>query len=213
MDLRASWLILSLVAALDCQRPPPPREDMSVLDGPARDLRSGGRDLSVRDAAMADAAPIDLSTGGGAPLDLGDGVCSIEHSCKSGMCYAPGEFMGCGACRPPPKDTCTSDADCKPLGTSYICSSDPRDCFCSAVAICRPGCAGPADCDATWQVCGGDNRCTGMPCGGPGSCPANYDCVAARCAPRACTSSADCTGYCVNGLCYASAGHCGFPPP
>ena len=213
MPARYFPLTLSLLCALACRSPHPPLPDGSFpADARVADLRSGATDSgAVPDAAPADAA---ISDGSGPAHDLDDSACTTEHPCTAGMCYAPGEFMGCGACRPPPTDTCVTDAACGPMGPNYICSTDPHDCFCSPVSICRPGCSGPADCDSAWQICGADHRCTGMPCAGPGSCPASYDCSAAHCVPRACVGSGDCPGgYCVKDVCYPVAGHCGFPPP
>lgn len=207
-------LALSLLCALACQSPHPRPADGSLPpDGYVSDLRSSAADSGAGpDAALADAA---LADGFGGPaLDLGDGMCTTEHPCTTGQCYAPGEFRGCGACRPPPTDPCAADADCRAMGPNYICSTDPHDCFCSPVSICRAGCSGPADCDSGWQICGADHRCTGKPCAGPGSCPVSYDCSGARCAPRSCAGSGDCPGsYCVKGVCYPVAGSCGFPPP
>ncbi len=154
-------------------------------------------------------------SGGGPPADLGPGACTDEHACKSGICTEPGGFLGCGACRPPPATSCTKDGDCAGLGdANVICSSDPHDCFCSSVSVCRAGCAVNVDCDAKSQICGTDHLCAGKPCGGDVDCPSDFACTASHCQRRTCTGTAQCgVNYCVKGNCYPTPGSCGFPPP
>jgi len=137
--------------------------------------------------------------------------CSVESLCPSNagtFCHRPGQSMGCGMCQNPPiEDTCATDAECQP---GSIC--EPLPCACAGQNVCVPGCAADTECGAA-EVCGAAGRCEATPCEPEAACPANFACEGGRCLRLVCTASDGCTGWCVEGACYAEPGNCLAPPP
>ena len=147
--------------------------------------------------------------------------CSSQADCgfSAGMllmCRAPGESMGCGACRMGTGD-CTTDADCVGDGGSTsgttICAPAPSsDCYCNGATFCAPGCRTNAHC-GPGQACNPSHSCQNTCVAGDGTCPVNYSCGAGGfCQQNLCTSDSECSGFCVNGLCYQTRGTC-LPVP
>ena len=143
--------------------------------------------------------------------------CSSQVDCgiSSGMflmCRAPGESMGCGACRMGTGD-CSTDSDCVGDGGStagtMICAPAPRsDCYCNGATFCAPGCRTNAHC-GPGQACNPSHSCQNTCVAGDGTCPVNYSCGASGfCEQNSCTSDSECSGFCVNGLCYQTRGTC-----
>lgn len=204
------WLALCLFgafAAAGCPGPTPSPDgaaDQAAAIGDLSARTDASRDLAgpaARDLAI----PVDLA--------LYADSCTAELPCKSGICYAPGEFRGCGICRRPgPGETCTKDSDCAAGGPARICDSGIKQCYCGGELVCQDGCKTVADC-GEGQVCGADHRCQGTPCDAATPCPPNFACGAGRCVRRTCAASSACQGYCVKGQCYGGAGQCSFPPP
>jgi hypothetical protein len=133
------------------------------------------------------------------------------------VCQAPGEFLGCGACRVG-MDLCANDGDCardaSVAAGPQICDPAPStSCFCSGTHVCRSGCR-------TSDVCGAGEGCnptnhycekTCVP--GDGTCSADYACDGTGfCAQTACTVDSQCSGACVKGRCYAGRGACQSRP-
>ena len=137
-------------------------------------------------------------------------TCSAEHDCPegSGMCYRPGQDVGCGICQSPPEGaTCDSDGACN---AGEIC--EPLRCACAGERTCVPGCGADSPC-GEGQQCGASGRCVALACGAEGACPPNFRCDGGGCLRQACTASESCDGFCVLGACYAEPGFCTFPPP
>lgn len=141
---------------------------------------------------------------------VGPNQCTTEQTCQRGLCYYPGQFLGCGRCRNP-SATCQSDSSCKSQGSHYICANKPSFCHCSGQTICTPGCQTNSECKA-WQTCQ-NNRCQNKSCQANTDCPANFFCSKQQCARIRCSQSSQCSGYCVKGQCYNNPGTCSFPPP
>lgn len=179
---------------------------------------TGGSGLDMSSAGGADLSLAPDGRGGGgddggaADLRYPEDGCDTEHSCRQGLCYAPGEPRGCGICRnPDPSELCAMDADCQKNGATGICLSSVSNCTCRGEAICRPGCLSAADCGEA-QVCSPGHRCVGKSCGGDGDCPADMRCSAGKqCERRSCTGSDSCAGFCVKGQCYGTPGTCMLP--
>jgi hypothetical protein len=167
---------------------------------------SGGTSSTGGPDASADKPPATWGT-----------PCSSQGDCgmSSGMylmCRAPGESMGCGACRMGTGD-CSTDSDCVGDGGStagtLICAPAPRsDCYCNGATFCAPGCRTNAHC-GPGQACNPSHSCQNTCVAGDGTCPVNYSCGAGGfCQQNSCTSDSECSGFCVNGLCYQTRGTC-----
>ncbi len=145
--------------------------------------------------------------------------CSTNQDCGPGFgltCRAPGESLGCGACRQGQGD-CGSDTDCAAdAGTSggkLICDPAPStSCFCSSTFICVAGCRAKSDCPSN-QDCNRRHQCQNSCVPGDGTCPVNFSCgTDGFCGQTSCTTDAECSGACVKGLCYSTRGSCEFLP-
>jgi hypothetical protein len=138
--------------------------------------------------------------------------CSADHPCASGtgMCFSPGESIGCGACRPDP-NSCNTDADCKPMGQTMVC--DPIECSCMGNKACTQGCTNDMACGEGTHCDLPTARCVALSCSAATPCPANFSCTSGACARTTCNMDSDCDGFCVNGGCFAGRGMCTFPPP
>jgi hypothetical protein len=152
------------------------------------------------------------SDAGGKDIAIGPGQCSTEQACKSGLCYQPGQSIGCGMCKPG-ESTCQDDSKC---ALEDICR--PVVCSCEGALACQPGCKTASDC-AEGQTCAGDFHCTSLVCKpGDASCPADFACVMPTsgnpgCMRKTCSASSECQGVCVKGECFSQPGTCNFPPP
>ena len=144
--------------------------------------------------------------------------CMTSDDCNAGgTCVST--VGGCPRCEarachyPPPPctqvpDSCGADARCQADGTCKpLLCTEGHTCV-APYYRCNPT-GGRADasgcelvpCDAGW-TCEENTRCTN-----PG------DKVSHGCTTLACKSDVDCDcGYCVNGGCSASIGHCSSPP-
>lgn len=142
--------------------------------------------------------------------------CHAQGDCSQFLiCDAPGQSLGCGACRSP-GPACTSDADCA-QGTAppTICDVPPPElCYCNVGLQCIPGCASNSDCKVG-EVCESDHHCRGMPCQSDADCPPNFSCprtkpaTVLRCERTPCKADVDCLqGYCVDNACYDALGVC-----
>ncbi len=143
------------------------------------------------------------------------GRCAVEQECQpaEGPCLSPGAFAGCGICRRPlPSEICRSDADCSALGSPYICASSPTLCLCSSETVCMKGCAADSEC-SEGQRCGASHRCEPKACIAPSDCPTDFRCDGGQCLRKSCTTSRDCSGYCVGSACYSTPGTCTLPRP
>lgn len=163
---------------------------------------------SAIDAAADSATPPDAA----ADTQVGPDQCTVEQSCKAGMCYFPGESIGCGMCQKI-ESSCEADADCT---KGDICKA--VKCACSPATTCQPGCKADTEC-GDGQFCAPDFHCTPMACknvGGQDSCPANFLCDTPskpHCVRMGCMVNANCKGFCVKGNCYSEPGFCSYPPP
>src|SRR6202042_3406506 len=128
-------------------------------------------------------------TGGG----LGAGQCRADGDCSVGVeeCVAPGATTGGGICDNPP-ETCTSDSDCAPQGSTFICA--PAGCACQGQETCVQGCTSDSAC-AEGESCAADHHCQPTACSAAGDCPANFTCPSSACERTTCTSDAECEGY------------------
>jgi len=145
--------------------------------------------------------------------------CSNHEDCRGNqpflMCWAPGEFMGCGDCGWGQSD-CLTDADCLVYVTAssgpLICDPAPADiCSCRAVKICQRGCRAKSDCPSG-QGCTLGHQCQNTCVPGDGTCPVDFSCGAdGFCARTSCTTDAECSGACVKGACYGRPGVCDYP--
>jgi hypothetical protein len=129
--------------------------------------------------------------------------CSIEQECAPG-----GIVSGCGSCTvPSPSCKLNSDSDCSDAGSGMICQS--VTCSCNpTLGACVPGCTGNSDC-GSGQTCNA-GHCITPPCSTDASCGTNFVCDPTNhgCAPKSCGADADCSGYCVDGICSAQPGAC-----
>lgn len=143
------------------------------------------------------------------------GRCAAEQDCTpaEGTCLAPGQFAGCGICRRPlPSEICTSDAACAASGPTSVCVNTPSLCLCSGETVCANGCTADSDC-REGQTCAANHRCQPKACAAASDCPTDFRCDAAQCVRKPCTTSRDCTGYCVGTACYSTPGTCNLPRP
>lgn len=135
--------------------------------------------------------------------------CGDVADCDPGdQCLRPGETPPCAIPNPDPGD-CTSDVDCT-ANPNDICVLIP--CSETGAQHCVPGCTSNDDCD-TGTECNPEHRCTSQPCDDQNPCPTDFHCDEAFCARDTCTLDADCSGFCVDGLCYDGLGTCAAPPP
>ncbi|WP_211365425.1 hypothetical protein [Polyangium fumosum] len=150
--------------------------------------------------------------GSGGGNVLGPGECRTSADCNQGgeFCLSPGEQLPCGICYDPP-NPCTTDAACAAQDPMTICAKAPCSC---GEPECLPGCTSDAACLPA-EHCSPGHRCEPDPCAVDGDCPANFACApqVLTCARKACSADAECSGFCVNGLCHAEAGACALPPP
>lgn len=141
-----------------------------------------------------------------------DGCHTMSDCDGTGMCVAPGQSLGCGACMMP-ESSCANDAACQATNPTSICKqSTIDDCLCESAMICKPGCASDASC-ATGEFCDADMHCKPKTCAADAGCPPNFTCAAGACKRSACVSDENCDGFCVMSQCYATLGWCGWPPP
>lgn len=157
-----------------------------------------------------------LATGCDAPTKpIPMGRCAVEQECQpaEGPCLSPGAFAGCGICRRPlPSELCRTDSDCSALGSTYICASSPTLCLCSSETVCMKGCSADTEC-SEGQRCGTSHRCESRACTTASDCPTDFRCDGGQCLRKSCTTSRDCSGYCVGSSCYSTPGTCTLPRP
>lgn len=150
------------------------------------------------------------TTTGGTGGGLAPGECRKDADCTgpSEYCAVEGpSYCGGAGCL---LTACVNDGDCQAMGL-FVCEQI-GDC-CSGT-FCIQGCDADDPCP-TGQSCTADNHCVAQPCASE-ACPANFDCGSGAdptCARRACSSDADCDGYCVLGACYDKLGFCDLPKP
>jgi hypothetical protein len=137
---------------------------------------------------------------------LDDRGCTSENA---RFCVPPGVVQDtCGECDPTPS-ACTSDFDCQAMDPTSICEEIP--CACVGNRACVPGCVENIDC-GEGEIC--DNfvhRCMPKQCATDDACPIDFFCAGSRCFRRGCTTSTECDGFCVEGLCHPVAGECQAP--
>lgn len=137
--------------------------------------------------------------------------CNGQADCNPSntlRCVGPEAGVQCGICDRTP-GSCTTDAACDPAGTARIC--ELILCSCIDQRECVPGCAGAAPCGDGLVCDVPTSRCVPLTCGAAAPCPDNFDCAAGSCTRRACTSDAQCDGFCVDGACFDALGTC-MPP-
>lgn len=169
----------------------------------------GGGASSSSTSGSAGGNPTGSSSSSGGMLGPGD--CRTSADCvepNGGFCQSPDAAPLCGICFEPP-NPCTTDAECAMQDPTTICNRPP--CSCGA-SECMVGCMSDAECP-TATHCSAGHRCVPNTCASKADCPANFDCTNMECGRKACTTDADCSGFCVNGSCYDVAGHCMLPPP
>jgi hypothetical protein len=131
-----------------------------------------------------------------------DGDCDVQ---EQATCVSPGGQAPCAAACPPAE--CASDSDCQAEGPSFICEGAWQCGECAAgVKICISGCVDTSGCDAG-EVCMA-HRCVPASCQSDVDCPTDFECAGGSCGRKGCTTDANCSGYCVNGLCYSTPGAC-----
>ena len=145
--------------------------------------------------------------------------CNSQDDCGATpsllFCLAPGESVGCGACRTA-ADQCASDADCAPdggatAGTKICTPPASAECYCYAIKRCLPGCRTNLAC-GVGQACNSSNTCEKTCVPGDGTCAVDFACAASGfCRRMSCASDSQCSGACVNGACYGSRGACQAP--
>ncbi len=176
-------------------------------------------DTSTTDTSAPDTSTTDTSapdtgmTDTGTP-DVGANGCTSEQPCKGGgMCFYPGESIGCGICMKPP-NPCQSDAACPKVGAKPgVCEYRKSDCTCSGEKLCHAGCLADSDC-ATGLACDAKGHCSPAACTQAADCPTHFTCAQGSCKRSSCKSSSACpAGHCVKGTCWSSPGFCSFPPP
>lgn len=152
----------------------------------------------------------------------GAGMCRTRNDCDVDfeLCYAPGEFRGCGICFPHEPE-CSVDADCGDDVCTEI-GHNAETCACDgSVRVCKPGCKRDLDCPAG-NACDVDGHCAVIRCDGDGACPAFFTCDldgdarTGECVRRPCTDDEQCgarIGFCVDGECHPGPGRCDAPPP
>jgi hypothetical protein len=147
---------------------------------------------------------------GGSGGGLAPGECRENEDCAGNGEYCAVEgpsYCGGAGCL---LTACVSDGDCQAMGL-FVCEAI-GDC-CNGT-YCIQGCDGDDPCPVG-QACTADSHCVPQPCIDEG-CPANFDCGGGAdptCARRACSSDAECQGYCVLGACYDKLGFCDLPKP
>lgn len=160
-------------------------------------------DGGARDGA-ADVTKVDGSGGG-----VG---CRKDVECKSGFetCVAPGQPQ-CGG--PEPVEHCKGDAECADAGSGLVCVS----LGCGATS-CNPKCTSDGNCvtvPAGLKSCNvTSGHCEPKTCTAS-SCPVDFTCSGdpnAGCVRKSCSNDGECSGACVNGLCWSGPGKCmGIP--
>jgi hypothetical protein len=138
-------------------------------------------------------------------------VCTEERPCvgdfEGANCVGPDDDV-CGG-PPPPPDECAGDSDCANAGSAMICEPSGH----CGMRRCVEGCTSDDDCTQA-TACAPDHRCAPVPCSTSAECGPNFECAGdGSCARHRCVSSANCEGYCVNGLCHDAPGQCRFPLP
>ena len=183
--------------------------DAGVTSGSGGATRTGGNrspDAGVSSSGGA------TSTGGtqgstsihtlGASQCREDGDCDVQ---EQSTCVPPGGPAPCAAACPPTE--CASDSDCQADGPSFICEGAWQCGECAAgVKICIPGCVDASGCNAG-EVCTA-HRCVPASCQSDVDCPTDFACAGGSCGRKTCTTDANCSGYCVEGLCYSAPGTC-----
>ncbi|MGK3959626.1 hypothetical protein WMF38_42100 [Sorangium sp. So ce118] len=160
--------------------------------------------------------------GGGAAL--GQFECRVGEDCSNNtcnrvsdaVCYEVGGRAGCG-----------SDEDCAGVdgasggggagaggggaGAPVICELPHFTCPppLQTRHTCVRGCETDADCPST-LACAPDHRCRAKSCAADAACPKNHVCdtTGGACTRTACSSDAECEGYCVLGRCEEQPGIC-----
>jgi hypothetical protein len=156
------------------------------------------------------------NSGRGGAGGANGGPCWSATDCGAATCAPPGTPLCGGACigvlHP-----CTTDSDCAPdAAAPSVCEQVP--CSCPAGKGCVAGCTSDGDCPQG-QSCASDHHCLPTPCGATSSgCPADFTCnlsgaSGGACARKSCQSDAQCSGACVEGLCYGAPGTCRLPLP
>lgn len=141
---------------------------------------------------------------------MASACCHSQHDCDVAgqaqyYCTTPDTPLAMGVC---PQSDCLMDADCKTQSPTAICQ--PLDCDVPN-GLCTPGCTSDAGC-AEGQACDlATNHCRAKSCAQASDCPVNFSCANGSCTRDSCTSDAQCSGYCVIGRCFETAGECRGP--
>jgi hypothetical protein len=139
-----------------------------------------------------------------------------DYSCQ------PQAFSDISFCRPActTQDSCGSYLECDAATArckvpSCAASACPQDTYYSASKECRfQACNANRPCKDGFSCSTTDFTCSPTPCTGAvaGECPSSFVCDPASqvCLRQTCACDTDCAadGFCVQGLCYPTAGHC-----
>ena len=176
-----------------------------------------GGTATPTDAGGVETTP-DATTDAGSTPDassdaaLAPGQCLTEADCAppSEVCALPDSVTVCGTCQEPP-DGCQDNASCT---ADQVCDANRLNdqCFCSSVAQCVAPCTSDEVCLRN-TFCDASGQCQPKECAAPTDCPTDYGCVLGTCSRAACTGPADCSGACVNGICFEEPGTCVSPVP
>jgi len=141
---------------------------------------------------------------------MASACCRSQHDCDAAgqaqyFCTTPDTALAMGVC---PQSDCTMDSDCRTTNPTAICN--PLDCD-FPNGMCAPGCTGDTACPDA-QACDlATNHCRAKSCTQASDCPINFLCASGACMRDTCTKDADCSGFCVIGRCFETAGECRGP--
>jgi len=146
------------------------------------------------------------------------GPCRSSGDCCSGAsCISPGAITCGGACPPPPLDQCDAQHPCQAGENCVETPAPPCACMPGPVRVCQPPCT--ATSCGNEEICNTDGGCQARLCTDGYVCPSDATCSPANgdvhgCVLKSCSADPDCpTGYCIDGWCQSSLGHCQLPVP